>query len=342
MSKPDRPHGRRVLASILNWNSAAATLECVDSLLRQRLPAGVALEIWVIDNGSAPQDAALLADGLAGRPVQLRREPSNRGFAGGHNLALQHALASQAEFAWLVNSDAEVVQDDVLAQLLAEMDADPALGAASPLLADRDDAEQVYFYGAFHDWRRRQSDRPRTVEQARQWSSSRPWQQWVPGTAILLRASALTAAGLLDERMFAYYEDDEMGARLARAGWRSAVAYGARVQHAMPRRETERPAYYFYLMARNYLLFWHGSTPAPWRRLLWLKLLDYALYHVYSLRVRGHSHQAEAALLGVQDFLAGRHGRPQLDRRAGLGLRLLGWLLRPQHRRAWRRASGGV
>ena len=113
MSKMDLP--RRVLASILNWNSAASTIECVDSLLRQRLPAGVALEIWVIDNGSAAPDVALLAEWLAGRPVQLRREASNHGFAGGHNLALQHALASGVDFAWLVNSDAEVAHDDVLA-----------------------------------------------------------------------------------------------------------------------------------------------------------------------------------------------------------------------------------
>ncbi|MGO4381878.1 glycosyltransferase [Pseudoduganella sp. RAF53_2] len=330
---------RRVLASILNWNSAEATLECVDSLLRQRLPGGVELEIWVIDNGSADEDGRLLEQGLATRPVHLRREARNHGFAGGHNIALQAALAAGAEFAWLVNSDAKVPQDDVLALLLAEMDADPTVGAAAPLLADLNNPDKIYYCGAFHDWGARQSKRPANVEQARQWAERMPMQQWVPGTAILLRAKALQATGLLDERMFAYYEDDEMGARLSRAGWRSAVAYGARVQHAMPKRETDRPPYYFYLMARNYLLFWHGATPQPWRRLLWLKLLDYALYHVYSLRAGGHAERAEAALLGVQDFLAGRTGRPQLERRAGLALRLAGWMLRPQHRRAWRRAS---
>jgi GT2 family glycosyltransferase len=327
----------RVLASILNWNGAAQTLDCVRDLLRQQLPAGVVADILVIDNGSAPADAQALAHGLAGMPVTLRREAVNHGFAGGHNLAVTRALDEGYDFLWLVNSDAVMGGADVLAQLLALMSAEARCGAASPLLAILDQPEKIYFCGNFHDWSRLDTHRARNVDDARATAGHRLAQQWVPGTAMLLRAAALRDAGKLDERMFAYYEDDELCARLAAHGWHSAVAYGARVLHAMPRRETDRPPYYFYLMARNYLIFWHGSTPPAHRHRLTLKLLDRALYDVNRLYYRGFPDQARAALLGVEDFLARRYGRPMLDRTAGMRLRALRALLWLPHVRVLRR-----
>lgn len=327
----------RVLVSILNWNGAAQTLDCVHDLLRQQLPAAVNADIFVIDNGSAPADAEALAQGLAGLPVALRREAVNHGFAGGHNLAVTRALDEGYAFIWLVNSDAVMGSGDVLAQLLALMAADDRCGAASPLLAILDQPDKVYFCGNFHDWTRLDTQRARNVDDARATARRRGEQQWVPGTAMLLRTQALRAAGKLDERMFAYYEDDELCARFAAHGWHSAVAYGVRVLHAMPRRETDRPPYYFYLMARNHLLFWHGSTPPPHRRRLGLKLLDRALYDVNRLYYRGFPEQARAALLGVEDFLLRRHGRPVLGRSVGIGLRVLRALLWLPHLRVLRR-----
>ncbi|MBB3117076.1 glycosyltransferase [Pseudoduganella violacea] len=328
---------RRILISILNWNTAGKTLDCVASLRRQSLPPGQQADILVIDNGSEAADYAQLVQGLDAQPVQLHREAANRGFAGGHNLAIRRAQEQGYDFIWLMNSDAVVAGNDVLAHLLEVADADPRCGAVSPLLADMEDRNKIHFYGAFHDWEQRISRRPRSVDDARRLAGQMPLNQWVPGTAVLLRLAALAQTGPLDERMFAYYEDDEIGARLAAHGWTSAVAYEASVQHAMPKRETDRPAYYFYLIARNYLIFWHGSTPPAHRKLLLLKLLDYALFDVNRLRHRGFEQHAEAALLGVQDFLQQRFGPPDLKRRASLALRCLRLLLWTQHRRVLRR-----
>ncbi len=328
----------RVLVSILNWNGAAQTIACVQDLLRQQLPADATADILVIDNGSS--DAQQLADGLAGLPVTLRREAVNHGFAGGHNLAVAQALEQGHDFLWLVNNDAVMGSADVLAQLLALMAADARCGAASPLLAILDRPDKVYFCGNFHDWPTLTTHRAHDVADARQLAARRLAQQWVPGTAMLLRLDALRAAGPLDERMFAYYEDDELCARLAAHGWHSAVAYGARVLHAMPPRETDRQSYYFYLMARNSLLFWHGSTPPPYRRRLGLKLLDRALYDVNRLYYRGFPQHAQAALLGVEDFLRGRHGQPMPARTASLPLRWLRKLLWLPHVRVLRRLDG--
>lgn len=329
---------RTVLASILNWNTAAQTLACVEALLAQQMPPGVMLEVLVIDNCSADADHAALAAGLQAWPaVRLLRMPRNLGFAGGHNVAIAEGQQRGLSYSWLVNSDAVMDGAGVLSALLARMETEPRCGAVSPLLSDIDDQRKIYFYGAFHDWTRRVSDRPGSVEEARRLAERMPERQWLPGTAVLFRLAALRQTGPLDERMFAYYEDDEIGARLAAAGWLSAVAYEATVRHSMPRRETERPPYYFYLMARNYLIFWHGSTPPAHRRWLLLKLLDQALFDVNRLRYMGCQQRAAAALLGVEDFLRARHGAPELKRRASLPLRLLRSVLWLPHRRVLQR-----
>ena len=61
----------RTLVIVLNWNGLADTLECLDALERQTHNQ---FDVLVIDNGSAGDDAARLAENLT-----LRRESANNG-----------------------------------------------------------------------------------------------------------------------------------------------------------------------------------------------------------------------------------------------------------------------
>jgi hypothetical protein len=80
--------------------------------------------------------------------------------------------------------------------------------------------------------------------------------------------------------------------------------------------------YYHYLMQRNQMLFWHKNTPARFRRLLWLKLIDTALHNANRLYARGLYAQGDAALLGGWDFIVGKFGAPKLGRSVPLPMRL--------------------
>jgi GT2 family glycosyltransferase len=64
----------------------------------------------------------------------------------------------------------------------------------------------------------------------------------------LLRTKALRAIGLLDDSLFMYHEDLDLGWRLWRAGWRCVLAPDAVVYHAY---EFSRSITKFYLMERN-------------------------------------------------------------------------------------------
>ena len=314
-----------VLTSVLNWNTAKTTAKCVQELLALNVPENYSHQIIVIDNGSSVSDVNLLQQLLAplvGDNLSVHQEPQNLGFAGGTNVGIKHAATVEAEFVWLVNSDACIDNADTLELLVAEMEADQKCGAISPQLKLLSPPFNPYFSGAIHDWNQRLSIRL-DESRSRTEAKNRIQDMWVPGTALLLRSSAIAQVGGLDERFFAYYEDDEICTRLARHGWTSRICYGASIKHAMPKRETDRPPYYFYLIQRNHLLFWFENSPRTNRVVLFLKLIEQALFDVNKLRLKGFDALADASTLGLSDFLFRRFGAPNLDRAPPFTVRLI-------------------
>jgi GT2 family glycosyltransferase len=316
----DKPYS--VLISILNWNTAAMTLRCVDSLLGLAHPLNSRVEIYLIDNGSRDEDFTLLKKGIDPARVTLHRESKNLGFAGGHNIGIDYAIEHEHDYIWLMNSDA-LVESATLDGLIAEMNANPTCGAVSPVIVATDDEFKMDYCGNVHDWANRTSIRAETVAEARKLQHERPNDTWVAGTAVLFRVAALAKVGGLDARLFAYYEDDDIAARLSAAGWVSRTAFDTRIRHAVFEKHFDRPPYFHYLTQRNYLAFWYKNTPPPYRRLLWLKLLDMSFYDVNRLYRRGFTKQADAAALGVMDFLTGKFGPPDLQRPVPLAMKLL-------------------
>ena len=94
---------------VLNWNNAAATLECLDCL-RADAPE---LQALVIDNGSSGGSADLIA--RANPDVPIVRLPNNEGFARGTNAGLRWVLArGEYDVVAFLNNDAQLSADDLL------------------------------------------------------------------------------------------------------------------------------------------------------------------------------------------------------------------------------------
>ncbi|MEA2686294.1 MAG: hypothetical protein QOE93_1489 [Actinomycetota bacterium] len=127
---------RRVRVVVVNYNGGGTTLACLRSVLASDWPAGH-LEVVLVDNASTDGVAAAVkADFPA---VTLIEAGSNRGFAGGCNLAM-HDL-SGIDYVALLNNDA-TVDPGWLHPLVAAMEDEPAVGAASP---------KILFTGMFVD-----------------------------------------------------------------------------------------------------------------------------------------------------------------------------------------------
>lgn len=122
----DRLRGTVVIPS---WNAGAVLGPCLDSLARQELRGG--FETIVVDNGSSDETEAVLRERDW---VRVIRNSENAGYAGANNQAAQQARGSVL---YLLNSDTELLQPDVLEQLAQAVE-EPGVGLAGPKLLNPD------------------------------------------------------------------------------------------------------------------------------------------------------------------------------------------------------------
>jgi len=208
---------KRVAIVVLNWNGWQDTLACVASL--QALTYGN-FEILVVDNGSTDDSVAEIRSAYP--DVTLLLSGANLGFGGGCNVGIRHALAQGADYVWLINSDATVAPA-ALTALVQVADSDPALGSAGSVLCEADQPDQIQLWGGgrVNLWLGRSNHCvvPGPIS-------------FISGASLLLRRAALEQVGLFDETLFfMYWEDTDLGFRLANAGWRLAVAEDSKVWH---------------------------------------------------------------------------------------------------------------
>jgi len=312
-----------VFVSILNWNDAASTLRCVRAVCASIVPDGVAIKLIVVDNGSSLEDWNALQNGMDHGDVTLIRNEINLGFAAGHNVVIREAIERKADYIWLLNNDA-LVNGDTLSGLLDVYDMTPDCGIVSPLIYATHDGRTVDFIGATHDWKNLRATHASDVATAEKMQTNCPTDFFVFGTAPLVRMTALIDVGFLDEKFFAYYEDDDLCARLARLGWSSKMAFSTSILHFRRKAvSAERPRYFFYLMARNALFFYLTHTPTENRRWIRLRLFGRAMITAANLREHGQIEKRNACLLGIWDGLFDRSGPPRLDVSPSAWLQLL-------------------
>ena len=120
---------------ILNWNAAADTIACVQSLQGW---TAVSPKIQVVDNASADDSVAQIRAACPDVHVLVSEE--NLGFAAGSNLGMRLALQQENVPVMLLNNDARLGEEDVL-RMAAILSADETIGAVVPLLCDETTGE---------------------------------------------------------------------------------------------------------------------------------------------------------------------------------------------------------
>lgn len=301
-----------ILISVLNWNGFESTVECISHFL----PSDTSeWDVVVIDNGSTVDNGSQFKR-LFPTMEWLRLE-ENRGFTGGQNVGMQLAIDRGYEAVLLLNNDCEISPQAVLA-MLTTLRADPLNAAVSPLIYRTDERHRPQVVCAWFDWGRHISARPSDP------NSVRPSNMacMVPGTALLISCSALKKVGLLDDRYFAYYEDNDFSARLANAGLHALYCKTAKAWH------DSRPVHGYselalYLSARNAWLFWRSHTPRKSRTGMFRHLLAQSLYEIAMLQKGGAGTKAGAVVAGFWDAQMGRFGKPTMHFRSPRLLRLV-------------------
>ena len=288
-----------LLISILNWNGLADTIACIEGIAPK---VGDDWDIVVIDNGSAEDPSEQLRAQFPA--LECVRLTENTGFTGGQNIGMQFAIDRGYEAVLLLNNDCEISAAAV-AELLRHMRSDRAIAAVSPLIYCTENRSKPQMVGGWFDWEHHRSARPSDPDAVRPDGMAAV----LPGTVLLLRCSALQQIGLLDNRYFAYYEDNDLSARLAAAGMAAVFCKTALAWHS------SRPVHAYsdmalYLSARNAWLFWRTHTPPQYRRRLFRDLLAQSLYEIALLKKAGADKKCKAVTAGFWDAQWQRTGAP--------------------------------
>ena len=303
--------GPRVLIVILNWNSHEETIEAVRSALKTQYAN---FRILVVDNGSTDGSVEALRR-MDYEGVDLVELPENQGFTGGCNLGLERALEMGMQYVWLLNSDA-TTDPRTLGSMVRLAESDPSIGLVSPRIASMQEPTKNLDIGGLYDPAIPNFTPTKDLARIRDWAENKHRQLLLMGTALLIKMDLVRAIGLLDQGMFAYWEDTDYSLRSVQAGFRNAIDFDTVIYHTDkivgPRPYKLKPHYWYY-MVRNEIRFWkkHASGEKRWKALWWAyrhKLIE--------LKVMGPDRISRGAVLaGLWDGWLGRTGPYHPNRR---------------------------
>ncbi len=236
---------------ILNWRNERDTISCVQTLQSWKL---LDPQILIVDNQSTETSRNILVPVL--KDGELICSESNLGFGGGINLGIRRALAREAKYFLLLNSDAEIDEAGVIG-LIERLEANPDISILGPVIHERQYDGGFYYVGG-RDIACNVSTRIGADKDALIAIRGYPLHDvdYVPGTVFLARRTLFEQVGLLDERFFFGGETADFCKRARKAGHRACVDLEVSADHDATRVSRDvRETLYAYYSLRNRILF---------------------------------------------------------------------------------------
>jgi GT2 family glycosyltransferase len=236
---------RSISVSLVNTNSRALLLACLDSL------RGEQAEIVVLDNAS--EDGSTDAVRERFPDVRVVAQDFRAGFGANHNTVIR---ATDGRYVYVLNEDT-TADDWGFERMARYLDEHPRVAALGPRIVYPNGRHQA------SAWRfptpaasllglptlgrvgitQSRGNEPRAVD-------------WVMGAALLLRREALEEVGLFDEGFFIYSEEVDLQLRLRRAGWEVHYFPGVTVVHHESQFSAEIPERRINEMWRSRHRYW--------------------------------------------------------------------------------------
>ena len=252
----------KVYIILLNWNGWKDTIQCLESVLRSNYPD---FRVIVCDNASTDGSMQKIKEWAEGRwvvdepikeelkplisppiekplaYVQYRREEAekggekgdekvplvliqnstNAGFSGGNNVGIRYAVQQNADYLWLLNNDT-LAAGTALKELVYRMQTDETFGLVGALIYHASEPNKIQAYGG---------GTLMPVLGVDRFVHSPGVIDYVSGTSLFIKCRMIEQVGLLDEKIFFYWEDVDYCQRALKKGWKLEVASNAVVYH---------------------------------------------------------------------------------------------------------------
>ncbi|MDF1582313.1 MAG: glycosyltransferase family 2 protein, partial [Methyloprofundus sp.] len=154
----------------------------------------------------------------------------NLGFAGGNNRAIEHALASGAEFILLLNNDT-VVSPEIISAFINAAEQNPNGGIFGAKIYHYAEKNKLWYAGGY--WNKQSlyfSERGAGQLDEGQFDQLEE-TDWVIGCAMFIRADVFKKIGLLEHKFFLNNEEIDFCSRARKAGYACVYVPEAKVWH---------------------------------------------------------------------------------------------------------------
>lgn len=224
----------RIAVILLNYKTADSVISQVMRI--RHLPTNADLKYIVIDNNSCDGSFSKFEKTFWDDDVILFKSGENGGYAKGNNIGLRYAVKEGFDYSWVINSDIEFNDIDVLNKLARILQSNKRLGVVSPYIV----SEDGYKYNpeipkpTFMDltfgmlaYRKKGRHIPASKNVSAEYCKCyRP-----QGCCMLINNKMIKQTGFLDEHTFLYYEEYILAERMKKCGYNCALAINTYVVH---------------------------------------------------------------------------------------------------------------
>lgn len=306
----------RVAIIILNWNNAADTLQCLNSVRQQSYDNLLTI---VVDNASEDESVRQIRMAYPDTAVIVNHR--NLGYAEGNNVGMAYALGlhPQVDYLCILNNDTTIAPD-FIARLVATAESDPTIGIVGPKMYTMEPANQLFAAGSSIDWQQGRLNH-RGIgwrESAESFFPQSADVDFIVGCGVLIRRGVLEEIGLFDTRYFLNFEDVDLCMRVRVAGYRVYYEADAHLWHRVSASLGQGSPRNTYYMVRNAFLFFgtHRKRPQRWwthGRVLVRTSGHVAVWTVKHAGELAYQRKRVAALFGIRDAMLGRYGEMGAD-----------------------------
>ena len=256
---------------VLNYNAGELLLNCINSLKKSKYTN---LEILVVDNISSDGSQTKCKEQFP--DIKLIQNKENFGYCGGNNIGIKEA---KGEFIVILNPDTIVESNCIEELIFAQNKFGDGLYQPKILSLNEENIIQstgnmlnIFGFGFARDKGNKVSDKNEEIEKI----------GYASGTCLFTSRKVLEKVGLLDEFLFLYHDDLDLGWRAAQIGISSFYVPKSKIFH-VESYSLKWSAKKFFWLERNrkYCLLTHYSKNTYKKMRFSLMLIDLFVWAFY-------------------------------------------------------------
>lgn len=276
---------------ILNYNSSAETIDCVNSILNNVKYNNY--KIIILDNNSSDNSCKILTQYCAvifndkHKEIRFIPNETNYGYAHGNNIGIKIAMEENADYVCLMNPDV-LVTTDFLSELVYVANEDSGIGMLCP--AGTNYGNEEYCIGAGSKIGKL-TGYTKIINSGKKISNIFPKVyhcDYLGGMCILVKTEVINKIGLIPENYFLFYEETEWCIKCNNSGYKCVADTNVSVIHkgsvTIDRASKGKINLHNYYMYRNRILFQKRNR----NKIIYIIFLIYYLAEITYERIKGH------------------------------------------------------